>query len=282
MIGTGIFRALASGIGAACLAATPAVAAIEEIRLPPSRHHGLDMIIVDEEVAPAEPELAKAAADAQVETLGGAAVDPAAPVHPIHADLDRRLESYRLSWGGLPQLRIGGEDAIGSSDSRLGILRQRLGLERAGGFDKAHRVKLVEFQKAHGLAPDGTAGPETVAALNRGAAHYERLIQLNMERVGRLPTAGKYLLVDAGAARLWMYEGGKPVDSMKVVVGAPATETPMLAAMIRFLSVNPYWNVPPELVRSLIAPRVLEQGLTYLSDRRYQIFDGWGEDAALV
>ena len=283
MVGIGVRRRFTLGLVAACLAATPAFAAIEEIRLPPSRHHGLDMIIVDEDAAPAEPELAKTGADAPAETFGGAEVDPATPVHPLYAELRGQLERYRQSWGGLPQLLIGGEGPVaGPGDPRFGILRKRLGLARQGGFDKALRARLVEFQKAHGLAPDGKAGAETLASLNRGAAHYERLIELNMERARRLPTAGKYLLVDAGAARLWMYQDGKPVDSMKVVVGAPATETPMLAAMIRYLSVNPYWNVPPELVRSLIAPRVLEQGLTYLSDRRYQIFDGWGDDAALV
>ncbi|MCA1661623.1 MAG: L,D-transpeptidase family protein [Novosphingobium sp.] len=287
MFGTDTLRTFAFGIVAACLAAMPAAAAIEEIRLPPSRQHGLDMIVVDEDALPAEPELATTPADAQVETFGAAAVDPAAPVHRLYGDLRHQLDRYRERWGGLPQLRIGGEGAAigaGASDPRLGVLRQRLGLARQGSFDKALRARLVEFQKAHGLAPDGRAGAETIAALNLGAAHYERLIQLNMERARRLPAAdsGKYLLVDAGAARLWMYEDGKPVDSMKVVVGAPATETPMLAAMIRYLSVNPYWNVPPELVQSLIARRVLEQGLGYLSERRYQVFDGWGEDAALV
>jgi len=280
----GILRRFTFSLVAACLAATPALAAIEEIRLPPSRHHGLDMIIVDEDAAPAEPELAKAVAGAPVETLAGAAVDPAGPVHPVYAKLSQQLERYSGGWGALPQLRIGGERAIAvrTSDPRLGILRQRLGLPRQGGFDGALRGRLVEFQKAHGLDPDGKAGAATLAALDRGAAHYERLIELNMERARRLPTSGKYLLVDAGAARLWMYEDGQPVDSMKVVVGAPATETPMLAAMIRYLSVNPYWNVPPELVQSLIARRVLEQGVGYLSERRYQVFDGWGDDAALV
>ena len=43
---------------------------------------------------------------------------------------------------------------------------------------------------------------------------------------------------------------------MKVVVGKAETATPMMAAYIKYASVNPYWNVPPELVRSLVAPRV--------------------------
>ena len=44
-----------------------------------------------------------------------------------------------------------------------------------------------------------------------------------------------------------MYENGQVVDWMRVVVGKPAQPTPMMAAMIRFTAVNPYWNVPSDL-----------------------------------
>ena len=53
----------------------------------------------------------------------------------------------------------------------------------------------------------------------------------------------------------------------------------MMAAQLRFASVNPYWNVPPELVVSLIAPNVLKQGLTYLKDRRYEVLADWSDEA---
>jgi len=36
-----------------------------------------------------------------------------------------------------------------------------------------------------------------------------------------------------------------------------------MAALVRYAMVNPYWNVPPDLVMKSIAPRVLEQGLGY-------------------
>src|SRR3712207_6912189 len=55
--------------------------------------------------------------------------------------------------------------------------------------------------------------------------------------------------------------------------------TPMMAAYIRYASVNPYWNVPPELVRGLIAPRVLAQGVSYLTDREYQVLSDYTENA---
>ena len=41
----------------------------------------------------------------------------------------------------------------------------------------------------------------------------------NLERARSIPAKGKFVLVDAATARLWMYEDGRPVDSMKVVVG---------------------------------------------------------------
>ncbi|HYI42212.1 MAG TPA: L,D-transpeptidase family protein, partial [Sphingomicrobium sp.] len=92
----------------------------------------------------------------------------------------------------------------------------------------------------------------------------------------------RYILVDVGAARLFLFEDGEIKDSMKAVVGAPETATPMMAAKLRYASVNPYWNLPPDLVQSLIAPRVLAGGLTYLEERGYQVLSDWTEEASLV
>jgi murein L,D-transpeptidase YcbB/YkuD len=53
----------------------------------------------------------------------------------------------------------------------------------------------------------------------------------------------------------------------------------MMAAYIKYASVNPYWNVPPELVRNLIAPRVVAQGPSYLTEREYEVSSDYSEDA---
>lgn len=65
---------------------------------------------------------------------------------------------------------------------------------------------------------------------------------------------------------------------MRVVVGANDTQTPMIAALIRYANVNPYWNIPKSLDIKLIAPRVLEQGVRYLADRKDVIFADWNEN----
>nr|WP_314446073.1 L,D-transpeptidase family protein [uncultured Sphingomonas sp.] len=249
---------------------------------------GLDMIMIDAEAMPAEPELASDQPQVEDISWTGAPVDLLKPIHHLYTDLRRQLIRYQRDWSSLPQVRVpatGGPLALGADNARVQALRERLGLAPAGGFDPALTERVSSFQRVHGLPVDGRPGPLTLAALNRGAVHYERKLLMNMERARRLPapgTAKRYILVDAGAARLWMYEDGKAVDSMKVVVGAPASATPMMAALMRYASINPYWNVPVDLVASLIAPRVVSGGTAYLADRRYEVLDGWEAGASIV
>jgi murein L,D-transpeptidase YcbB/YkuD len=221
------------------------------------------------------------------EEWAGAPLDLFLPVNPIYTDLRRGLVRYRQRWGELPQFQLPAGPAmkLGSEGMNVAALRQRLGLPPGDKFDAALANAVKEYQAAHGLKADGVAGGGTTASLNLGAQHYERLIIVNLERARRLPLATdaqRYILVDVGAARLYMYENSRPVDSMKVIVGKEETATPMMAAQLRYLSVNPYWNVPPELVTSLIAPNVLKQGLTYLRERRYEVLSDWSDEASAL
>jgi len=100
-----------------------------------------------------------------------------------------------------------------------------------------------------------------------------------LERARALPSSGRYVVVDAAGARLWMVENGSIADSMKVIVGKPTTQTPMIASVVYYATLNPYWNVPPDLVQKLVAPRVLQQGLPYLKAHGYEVLDGPGETA---
>ena len=85
------------------------------------------------------------------------------------------------------------------------------------------------------------------------------------------PAQGRYVLVDAASQRLFMVENGQVRDSMKVVVGKPGSQTPMLVSQIYTATLNPYWNVPVDLSQKLIAPRVLKDGLSYLAEHRYEV-----------
>ena len=87
--------------------------------------------------------------------------------------------------------------------------------------------------------------------------HERQLLSVNLERARTLPPGKqRYILVNAAQQRLYMYEDGKQVDSMVVVVGKPKYPTPLITAYVRFASLNPYWYVPPDLAAERIAPKV--------------------------
>src|SRR6476661_4662649 len=98
----------------------------------------------------------------------------------------------------------------------------------------------------------------------------------------QIPLRGRYVLVDAASARLYMIEDGRVRDSMKVIVGKPQTPTPELKSVINYETLNPYWHVTADLAKSLIAPRVLQEGNAYLTTRGYEIVSGWGGDAQVL
>jgi murein L,D-transpeptidase YcbB/YkuD len=102
-------------------------------------------------------------------------------------------------------------------------------------------------------------------------------IWTNLARIRAIPAMpqGRHILVDAASARLWMYEDGRPVDSMKVVVGKPELPTPMMAGFVRHAILNPYWNVPADLVRTNIAVNALDKGVGYLRNGGYEVFSDW-------
>ena len=262
-------------------------AALEPIDLPPAIEQGVDMIYIDEELVPKAVHDESAGGSMSFAAWSGAPVDLFTSVNPIYTDLRRGLVKYQQRWGSLPQMPVPEGPALksGMSGERAAALRARLGLADGSKYDAALAAQVKEFQSVHGIKPDGIAGAGTIQALNRGAQYYEQLIIINMERARRLPAPEeqrKYVLVDAGDARLSMWQNGRKVDEMKVVVGKAETATPMMAAYIKYASVNPYWNVPPELVRSLVAPRVVAQGVKYLTDREYQVLTDYSDDAQTI
>jgi murein L,D-transpeptidase YcbB/YkuD len=109
------------------------------------------------------------------------------------------------------------------------------------------------------------------------------VIELNMRRARILPPGKqRYVLVNAAQQRLYMYEDGKPVDSMVVVVGKPKWPTPMLAAYIRYAALNPYWYVPSDLAGEDVGQYVVKFGLKYLDDYGYEVVSDWSRDATII
>ena len=265
---------------------------IEPIALPPAVEQGVDMIYMDRKIAGNIRWRNTKLDDVSFARYAGAPLDLLQAINPLYTELRRGLVRYQQRWGVLPQFRIeaGAPLALGANGQRITLLRERLGLPFGSRFDEDLQRQVVNYQRAHGLKRDGRASDELVTSLNRGALHYAQVLMINMERARRLPAPGelkRHIVVDAGSAQLHMYEDGALADTMGVAVGTYQTQTPMMAALIRYANVNPYWNVPPDLAARIVAPAVLKQGVTYLAERKYEVFADWTEsspqlDAATV
>ncbi len=115
-------------------------------------------------------------------------------------------------------------------------------------------------------------------------------LAINLSRARFKPPSSKFVLVDIASARLWMYENGVPVDSMKVVVGknevdpksGASLRTPMLAGVMYYTIYNPYWHVPDHLVRLNIAPAVAKLGPNALKGNKYEVVDSWSANPVIV
>jgi murein L,D-transpeptidase YcbB/YkuD len=110
------------------------------------------------------------------------------------------------------------------------------------------------------------------------------LVRANLDRARLLPTnsLGRYIVVDAASAQLWMVQDGRVAGTMRVIVGKPTQPTPMMAGLIRFAVLNPYWHIPPDLVPTRVAARVLSEGPSALSRERFEVVSQWGPEGRRI
>lgn len=149
-------------------------------------------------------------------------------------------------------------------------------------------------------AASAHAGSRYIREASTGNALYERMrsaaiatydakgqrtpgrVLANLSRLRALPAEGRFVLVDTASQQLMMYQDGRLVDSMKVVVGKPKYATPMISSVIYYAAVNPYWHVPDHLVRETIAPRAAKLGDSYLKRQGYEVVSEWNDNARVV
>lgn len=154
----------------------------------------------------------------------------------------------------------------------------------AASLEAAAAPSLSEYLSSFGWMHPFYGELRQALAEHKYSDDHERdLLELNLKRARALP-AGKerYVLVNAAQQRLYMYEDGKPVDSMVVVVGKPKWPTPMMTAYIRYAALNPYWYVPSDLAGEDVGQYVVKYGLKYLDEYGYEVVSDWSRNPTII
>lgn len=180
------------------------------------------------------------------------------PQLPTYKALKKALAEYQSieAAGGWPSVKVIDVLKPGEENEVVAQLRARLtvtdgaamsatpGEEAIYSDDLSEAVK--RFQRRHGLEDDGIVGKNTFFQLNIPVDARIRKIALSMERLRWMPEdLGKhYILVNIAGYDLRRIEGGQTRELMRVVVGKPYHQTPVFSETMKYVEINPYWNVP--------------------------------------
>ena len=129
-----------------------------------------------------------------------------------------------------------------------------------------------QMQADYGLKPDGTIGPDSIDALNRGPDDRARRLAVGLERLrwtDRAPPPTR-IDVNTAAAFLDYWRGGQQAERRRVVTGEPGWETPQLQSPMVRLVANPMWHVPDSIYEDELA----EKGPAYFAANNMTFRDG--------
>lgn len=162
--------------------------------------------------------------------------------------VDREATRLALKLAKLELLGSAGGKAgwkIVDTDAKLDLdaaLTQALAENRLGAF-----LASLNPQHADYAALRSAYAAETDAGKRQTLAR-------NMERWRWMPRdlGADYLLVNAAAYEVRLWRGGKQAGAWRVIVGKASTPTPIFNAVVTGVNVNPWWNVPSNIVRESV------------------------------
>jgi murein L,D-transpeptidase YcbB/YkuD len=168
-------------------------------------------------------------------------------------------------------------------------LRKRLdiaGDKNNENYDNDVRQAVRGFQKSAGMNADGNLGNNTVKAMNGEKKETARgpsgdptdIILVNMERWRwyQRDLGNPHVVVNIPDYTLTLTNDGKQYWKSKVVVGKPGKNTPLISAEMKFITVNPTWNVPPSIIEKEYLPALQQdpQALDRIGLKLTQDADG--------
>lgn len=225
-----------------------------------------------------------------------AALEALAP--SSHSYLASIAEAKRLralmNTGGVPAIPGGKTLRKGDQSVRVALLRERLFLEGdllkpavdgtwSNVFDSDVEKAVIRFQRRHGLSPDGAVGRQTLTALNRSPKDRIEAVFVNMERWRWLPRdlGKRHILINTAAFMLESYRDTNLVLEMPVIVGETYTMTPVFSKKMTYLEINPYWNVPHEVLSRKILPKI-KKDPGYLTKNHFELIRDWKDPPVLL
>lgn len=207
------------------------------------------------------------------------------PRDPAYNRLRFAYEAYRAKMEeAFRPLSLGGVRALHPGDRSPVVPQLAVRLTKAGDASRLPAGTLYtpeieeavrHYQARHGLEVDGVVGRNTLAQLNTPPARRVEQIALNLERWRVLAHAlpPTRIEVNTAAAQLNLIRDGQTELSMRAIVGAKKTQTPIIVSRAQAVIANPPWNVPSSITKNELLPKI-EKDDTYMQRKHMEWVDG--------
>jgi murein L,D-transpeptidase YcbB/YkuD len=195
-------------------------------------------------------------------------LDSYSPPHEGYRKLKAMLAEMRAKSGaGSSQIADGPAlklTKVLTEDERVPQLRARLGVE-GDSSDHRYDAKLADavkkYQKANDLNATGALDARTIKELN-GPPRDKQIdvVLANMERWRWLPRelGAAHVMVNIPEYQLRVIKNGAMIWTTRIVLGKPTLQTPLLTAEMKYITVNPTWNVPPSIIQNEYMPALAQ------------------------
>ncbi len=180
-----------------------------------------------------------------------------------------------------PQIVLANKSVLKLNDTSkvIPLIKQRLEIlgDLRRGRDKDVYTSRIEagvkqFQLRHGLDDDGVIGPAFMKALNMPLEKRVEQMRVNRDRVRQdtIDMTGTRVVANIPEYRLYVYQDGKEMLTMDIVVGKITNPTIVFSDSLEHVVFSPYWNVPPSIVRDEILPQ-MSRNSSYLKKNNMEI-----------
>lgn len=136
-----------------------------------------------------------------------------------------------------------------------------------------------QFREGNRLSADKAVGTFTIRYLNRPLSYYENCLRVNMERARWQyvqEKGSKYVFANVAAFMLQaVNEKTDSVLEMRICCGTVKNKTPLLSSKISYMEMNPYWNVPQNIVVREMIP-AYRRDSAYFTKNRLKVYDKEG------
>src|SRR5262249_46583823 len=206
----------------------------------------------------------------------GTALDDFSPPHEGYKKLKAMLAQMRGKVADAKEIADGQLLKLNAKapmeDPRVPLLRDKIGLA-GDASDLKYDAKLAEaakkFQRANELPVTGNLDSRTIKEINGPTrdkqietviSNMERWrwyprdlgkphVAVNLRHLGKVP-----VVVKLPDSTLRGVQNDAEVWSTRIVIGKPNMPTPLLSETMKYVTINPTWNVPPSIIYNEYMP----------------------------